>query len=442
MTLFHELTGRARRWSGRSASIALAVWIALGAVAIVAAQSSDLQTPSPAQGNAQVIAQGMTNRPALASVWRVVEREIPVRADARPSDRLEGSAGFLLANDDAIFITDQDSKQRYRLAPGEAEFVPIGANQTWASLDDRATTAYTVELAVMETADESTADGEVIYRGSDFGMTEGDYDLDLVRDVLPPQDETNIDATAFPILIFVTEGQITVTTESRREPVRLRAGEGGTFEGDLDIATRGDNQAVFVAGVVSASIGGSRTEPEETPTPEPTAEPTQEPTEEPTAEPTEEPTEEPTAEPEEEETEEATEAPEEQEEEPTSTPVPESRTGSAELRLSIRLCPAGMTPEEFDAESCARANGDWSVALVTPYGDTLRLREANRVTDDYIRWSDLKAGDYELLVRQAPEGYEPHSLDGYLCCTDGGGYTIRLSPGLSVVGTIYFFPES
>lgn len=427
MALIVGFFGRARRRFRTSAPVALAVWFAIGAVAIVAAQSSDLQTPSPAQGNAQVISQGMTNRPALVSAWRVVERDIPVRADARPSDRLEGSAGFLLADNAPIFITDQDSKQRFRLAPGEAEFVPIGANQTWASLDDRSTTAYSIELAVRESADEAGADGNVIYRGSGFGMLEGDYDLDLVRDVLPSRDATNIDATAFPILIFVTEGQINVTAESRGDdPVRLRAGEGGTFEGDVEIATRGDNQAVFVAAVLGASIGGGRTSTDATATPEPTEEPTQEPTA--TPEPTEEP---------EEETPEATEEPAD---EPTRTPVPESRTGSAEVRLSIRLCPAGTSPEDFVAEDCTRADGGFALALVTPYGDTLRHRDANRRTDDYMRWSNLKAGEYQLLVREVPEGYASYSLDGYTCCTEGGGFTIDLTPGLSVVGTVYFFP--
>lgn len=434
MTVMIDLLGRGRGRGRRSLLVALTVWLAIGAVAVVAAQSpADLQTPSPAQGSAQVIAQGMTNRPALASAWRVVRREIPVRADARPSDRLEGSTGFLLADDAPIFVTDQDSKQRYRLAPGEAEFVPIGANQTWASLDNRPTLAYSVELAPQETADEAGSDGEVIYRGSAFGMLEGDYDLDLVRDVLPPGDRTNLDATAFPILVFVTNGQVTVTTESRDGPVRLRAGQGGTFEGDLEIATRGDNQAVFVAAVIGASIGGGRTSTEATPTPEPTDEPTEEPTPEPTATP--EPTEAPA-----EETPEATA--ERVEEEPTRTPVPESRTGSAEVKLSIRLCPAGTSPDDFVPEECVRADGGWSVALVTPYGDTLRLRDADRRTDDYIRWSRLKAGEYQLLVREAPEGYVVSSLDGYTCCTEGGGYSIRLTRGLSVVGTLYFFPES
>src|SRR4051794_36024266 len=110
MTLFPQLSRELRRWRRAPASVAIAMMTAITVAAVVAAQSSDLDTPSPAHGSTQVISQGMTARPALRSTWRIVERKIPVRADARPSDRLEGSAGFLLADGDPIFVTDQDTK--------------------------------------------------------------------------------------------------------------------------------------------------------------------------------------------------------------------------------------------------------------------------------------------------------------------------------------------
>ena len=91
MTLFPRLSREFRRWQRTPAPIAIALMAALTGATVVAAQS-DLTTPSPAQGSTQVISQGMTERPALKSTWRIVERRIPVRADARPSDRLEGSA--------------------------------------------------------------------------------------------------------------------------------------------------------------------------------------------------------------------------------------------------------------------------------------------------------------------------------------------------------------
>jgi hypothetical protein len=408
-----------------SSFVALAIWLAIGTVAVVAAQSG-LETPSPATGSAQVISQGMTNRPALRSAWRVVERQIPIRAEARPSDRLEGSAGFLLADAAPIFVTDQDTKQRYRLAPGEAQFVPIGANQTWASLDDQPTTAYTLELAVRDNIDE--ANGEIVYRSGSFGMLEGDYDLDLVRNTLPYNRRAQVEGSEFPILVFVTQGQIDVVADADDgEPERLHSGEGGAYQGNIRIQTKSRNEAIYVVAIVTTSIGGGRTVGQPSPSPEPTSLPTETATPEPS----------PTPDPDEELVGGNVDAPQ-----PTPRPTFESRTGTSEIRIELRLCPAGMTAESFDPDECARARGGFNLALVTPFGETLRLRHANRYDDDYVRWSQLKSGIYLLEVRAFPEGYVDWALDGFPCCTDGEGFEIRLGRGDSVIGTIYFFrPE-
>jgi hypothetical protein len=438
MTLIPRTFRALQRWRRTPATIAIALMTAMAVAAVVAAQSSPLDTPSPAHGSTQVISQGMTSRPALASTWRVVERDIPMRADARPSDRLEGSAGFILADADPIFVTDQDTKLRYRLASGEALYVPIGANQTWASLADEPTTAYTLELAVRDNVDEAGR-GEVLYKSGTFGMAEGDYDLDLLRNVLPNNEHNEIDKTDFPILIFVTDGQVEVKSDKKGvKTTRLDKGEAAAFEGNLDIRARSKGDATFVAAVVGASIGGGRTSTK--PTAEPTEAPTETPTPEAVTKPTKTPTPEETKKSEKTATPEATKKPKKT---PTPTKVPESRTGSAVVHLDIRLCPRGMRPETLDASKCKRANGGYNLWLDTPYGDTLRLRDANKLKDDYIRWDDLKAGTYILLVRQIPKGYDISSLDGYLCCRASDGYSLTLSRGTNVRGTLYFFrPDS
>ena len=109
--------------------VALAMLIAHSLAWRAAGQSS------PARGTAQVIAQGLTAPPADKVAWRIIRQPIPERIDARPSNRMQASAGFLLADDTAIFVADQRTKLRTRLSPGEAQFVPSGANQTWASLE-------------------------------------------------------------------------------------------------------------------------------------------------------------------------------------------------------------------------------------------------------------------------------------------------------------------
>ena len=136
MTLLQQLTARCVRTIRTPAVVALIIWLSIGSVVLVGAQSS-LGNPVACSGPGAGDLPGHDEPARTAcSAWRVVRRVLPVRADARPSDRLEGAAGFLLAYDGPIFITDQDTKQRYRLAPGEAQFMPIGANQTWASLEE------------------------------------------------------------------------------------------------------------------------------------------------------------------------------------------------------------------------------------------------------------------------------------------------------------------
>jgi hypothetical protein len=427
---------------------------ALALVAVVAAQT-DLATPSPAHGTAQVISQGMTARPDLRTGWRVVKRTIPLRSDARPSDRLEGSVGFLLADQGSIFVTDQDTKQRYRLAPGEAQFVPIGANQTWASLDPVPATAYTLELAIRENANVAGKD-DVTFKSGSFGMAEGDYDLDLLRDTLGYNKKTSIDGTEFPELIFVTQGSIEVSSNKKGvKTVNLGEGDAIALEGDLTIRARSKSGATFVAALVSGSIGGGRTSIKPTATSTSTETPTEAPTATKTPNPkkTPPPTAEPTKKAKKSPTPTANQKPTKKEQTATATArkkkatptpkaaeKPESRTGTAEVRIEVKRCPAGMDANTLNTSRCKDADGGWALALQTPFGDTLRSSQANNVNGHYIRWGNLKAGEYQLLVRQLPEGYGSTSLDGYVCCTAGGGYSIVLSKGLLVVGTIYLFP--
>src|SRR3954454_4168172 len=128
---------------------------------------------SPATGDAQVIAQGLTAPPAERSAWRVVKQEIPTRLDAVPSVRMQSSTGFLLADGVDVFVVDQRTKLRTRLAPGEAQYVPAGANQTWASLDNGAGSAYTLELVDREVTRVSPG-GDVVYASSSFQTDPGD----------------------------------------------------------------------------------------------------------------------------------------------------------------------------------------------------------------------------------------------------------------------------
>jgi len=370
---------------------------------------------SPASGGAQVIAQGLTAPPADRSVWRVVKQNIPTRLDAVPSVRMQSSAGFLLSDDVDLFVVDQRTKLRSRLAPGEAEFVPTGANQTWASLDKDAGHAWTLELVDRGTADVTTT-GDVTYGSGSFATEPGDYDLDLLRDRLSSGDRTSIPAGSYPTLVLATSGQITITSDREKDPIRLKADQAKAVKGKLTIKSRGDDPAVFVAAVLGEPITGGEAAPTAQPTK--TATPTSEATKK--AKATRTPTPKPTK---------------------KATPAAPGIGEGASIRIAVRLCRSGMTYFALDPRGCARADGDFALSLIAPDGSVLDLKAASKTTDNFVRWSGLGAGTYVLVVDGLPEGYLSYSLDGYICCTTNTGYEITVGKKDLVDGTLYLFQE-
>ena len=362
---------------------------------------------SPAQGTAQVIAQGLTAPPADRVAWRIVEQPIAERIDARPSNRMQASAGFLLADQTPLFVADQRTKLRSRLSPGEAQFVPTGANQTWASLDDKAGTAYTLELVDRSVA-KVVSDGELIFGGGSFSMKPGDYDMDLIRDDVPSGESAEVEQSTYPILIFATNGQVSITSSKSDEAVTLKAGEAASLRGDLVIKTRGKRTATYVAAILSDPVSGGDTAP--TPMPTDTAKPEPRRTPTPESDPTKK----------------------------SEPDVPGINDG-ASVRIAVRLCQDGMTVFNLVPSGCRRADGEYQLALVTSSGKRLRMSDASKVTSSFVRWSGLKAGEYVLVVGKMPEGYNSYSLDGFICCSTNDGYRIKVEKDQLIDGTLYLF---
>ncbi len=370
---------------------------------------------SPARGTAQVIAQGLTAPPADKVAWRVIEQPIPKRLDARPSNRMQASTGFLLADETPIFVADQRTKLRSRLAPGEAQFVPTGANQTWASLGEDAGTAYSLELVDREVAKVSP-EAKILYRSGSFSMKPGDYDLDLIRDDVKSGERAKIEDGSFPVLVLVTSGQVEVTSTNAKEPVRLKEGQAIALRGELTIRARGKD-STYVAAIMGDAVSGG----EAVPTVEPTSTPKPKKTSTPEPEATKKPK--------------KTKTPKA---EPTETP---SVGDGASVRIAVRLCREGMTYFAINPQACERADGDYQLTLVAPNGRRLHLSDASRVEPNFVRWSGLKPGDYELVVGKLPDGYKSYSLDGFLCCSTNEGYSITVRKNQLIDGTLYLFTE-
>lgn len=401
----------------RALLIVAALALVLGSVAAV--RAADLTDPSPAVGHAEIIAQGMAAPAADRVVWRVVRRTLPLRADARPSNRMPDGAGFLLAGDKPIFVTDQGSKLRSRLAPGEATFVPSGANQTWASLGEKVANAYSLELTARDNYTTVDAKGELIDNSNSFSLPEGDYDLDLARDVLDVNERANLATGDYPALIFATSGELEIRSDaSESAKIRIAAGEAQAFTGNLIIRGLGEKGSAFVAAVIGPSIGGGPAATDTTPapgkstTPKATAEATA------TAKPKATP-------------------------KPTSTPTPApeatSPPSTAVLTLDVRVCPSGMRPATLNVNACTGLPGGYNLNLVGDSGLTLGIGDAPLVAPNTIQWSGLPADTYELLIAELPTGFDTVALDGYVCCTPRGGFTLVIDDGAQLYGTLTFF---
>ena len=119
---------------------------------------------SPAEGRAQVIAQGVATMPRVEVGWRVVGMEARPRDAAPVAGR---SLGFVLAEDDAVLVEDQTTGTRTLLNPGEAH---QGARQRRSSLDDDPAEYIALELVVAADLENQATigDGDLLFAGDPF----------------------------------------------------------------------------------------------------------------------------------------------------------------------------------------------------------------------------------------------------------------------------------
>lgn len=211
--------------------------------------------PSPAEGHAAVIAHGVAPMPDGFYGWRVIAdvAESPERAAPE-----EEALGFALATEGSIVVNDYGFGTQARLAPGEAAFVPGGARQVRASYG--ATPVRYCRLALVPVADLGDAGGDtLVLAGGAAEGPGGSRDLDLVRDVLLPGEQTELRGYLVPAVVLVTEGRVEVRVEVHAgeflPPVTLAAGEAADFAGGRLVLTGTDGgRAAFVAGLIGPLV--------------------------------------------------------------------------------------------------------------------------------------------------------------------------------------------
>lgn len=245
-----------RRLKPRSA-ITLAALLALFPFVTLALFQLGPDAPSPASGHAQVIANGVSAMPAQTLAWRIV------RDTAEPQDQSvseERALGFVLADQQAILIDDQSFNMRTRLGAGEASFVAAGAWQQRSSLAELPAQYYRIALVPIEQAQNAGGD-ELVFAGDSFTAPGGDqFDFDLVRDVVRPNESSSIPEGNGPTVILVTDGMVDVSVDEAA-PIRLEPGEAANFLGDVTIRGVGLEPAAYVAAVIGPEVPPPPTPP-------------------------------------------------------------------------------------------------------------------------------------------------------------------------------------
>lgn len=392
----------------------LALLLAPNPRAIGVAAGARAQERSPAQGHAQVIAQGVAAMPADSVVWRAVRGLAPPAAEA---PLVELSLGFLLAEGGPVLASGEGEGDQTRLAPGEALLVSAGARQRWASTGPEAADYYGLEL-VDAVADAGGADAaEVVASGDPFAAPPGRRDLDLVRDVVAPGETSRLAGSDAPALLLVPAG--TVRVEAADNPTRtLTAGDGAVLSGALTVTATGIGAARFVAAVIGPAVNAAPdavTATDAAPAagvdlpPPPMAEGGGADAE--------------------------------------GNPPPQTDVGAIAVTLSA--CPLGMRPETFVAAACAPAADVVDLQVFVRDGGTnfRTLADATEEDDAFV-WSGLPVADYLLRTSGFAPGYDRFlvpGLDGIptppelgYSADSFGGYLIPLAAEPSPVRLVVF----
>ena len=220
-------------------------------IGVAFGQSED--APSPARGQASVIAQGVTALPVGDVGWRV--RLATAETASDPIDR--DVPGFLLADQGSLLVNDLDAGRQTRLAAGEATFLPAPTTYQEAPLGNAPASFYRIELvAGSEVGD--AGDDQLAFIGEPFASPGGTRDLDLVREVLDADESVDLELEGYaaPALLLVTAGAVELVPADNpaAAPVRLPAGQGAGLAGNVIVRAADGAEATFVTAIVGPEV--------------------------------------------------------------------------------------------------------------------------------------------------------------------------------------------
>jgi hypothetical protein len=215
------------------AGVSLTASIVIAGGSALAAQLDAVDPPSPANGNAQVVATWLVNLEDGAHEWNVATHQV----DATGIDLTHTAPTFLIGDGEySTVITGPEV--RGRLADGEALFRRPTLTTHAAALGGEPATLMEWTISTDDTGP-----------GSDpFEPGAGAHDIDIVRDWLAPGETFTMKA-GIPAFVMVTSGWVTSA-----DGTRIDEGAWATLQGDIALTNGGDQPAVLLATWISPVI--------------------------------------------------------------------------------------------------------------------------------------------------------------------------------------------
>jgi Bacterial TSP3 repeat len=213
--------------------------ICFGASQIATAFFQVPDEPSPENGTAQVVAQGVFNIVGDDLQWQIAERTAAPPANA---STIESATGFLIVDSGVLLVEDLATGEQQRLPAGEAMRTTAGPEQIRAALGSGSAVYW--ELALVDAPEEDPAEG-VVFTGEPFAGPGARHDIDLLQDALGPGGTTAVPAGALPTLVLILDGVAEIATDTG-DVFSLGAGEAIALSGPL-VLTATENGASVAA---------------------------------------------------------------------------------------------------------------------------------------------------------------------------------------------------
>jgi hypothetical protein len=198
-----------------------------------------------ATGHAEVIAQRVVSFTDGPYHWVAVV--VPVSAEPT-SGTVADVTFFAVVAGSSVRLSDGDGVAQYELDAGEATTMAAGSYAHWTSVADQPGELWQIVLAGGQPTGSTGEVGEAFTPGA------GDHDVELIRDVLAPNELVALPDSAAPVLIHA-EGAVLVTSDATSTATELGGGQPQTFDGAVTVANLGDVPVAVLVARIANTLG-------------------------------------------------------------------------------------------------------------------------------------------------------------------------------------------